>query len=265
MTSFKEFAQGAFNSAIEIPSSQVSSASGHQLQLKFNSKDLVTVVRYQGPVNPWLASVCFLAEGKPLEELLTLSWQNWDEAFSDDQLYWDLKAEKIQDVFFPEAELLQSALNIFRGRDYLYKPQDALICRCFCVREHDVLKFIREHDDPTPEALATATKAGMGCRSCVPQLTKWLAGHATKPQGHYYKEKSRANWLLEIDYMLSCFPEAADWKMEVSDFHGQQVTILFDKDVSQQELEETSIRLQDFLGAGLDEDLSFFLRRSLQR
>jgi hypothetical protein len=86
-----------------------------------------------------------------------------------------------------------------------------------------------------------------------------------KTQAHFYKEKPRAHWLLEIDYMLSCFPEAADWKMEIESFQGTQVSILFDKKVSQAEEENVSIQLQDFLAAALDSDLSFFLIRNRQR
>jgi hypothetical protein len=36
---------------------------------------------------------------------------------------------------------LRSALDIYRGREYLYKEPEALICRCFGVRENDVLDY----------------------------------------------------------------------------------------------------------------------------
>ncbi len=48
-------------------------------------------------------------------------------------------------------------------------------------------------------------------------------------------------------------------------FVGAQVSISYDKAVSQAEEEKVSVELQDFLAAGLDADLSFFLIRDRQR
>jgi bacterioferritin-associated ferredoxin len=266
MTSFKEYLQGMYQGNLDFPSIKVTSqSSGHELQLKFDSKDVLLDITYQGRIDPWMGAVCALSIGKTLNQLEELSWKNWDDFFQNDQTYWDLKAEKVDDVFFAPWELLKAGLDLYRGRDYLYRTTDPLICRCFGVRENDVLAYIRKTDDPTPEGLAAETKAGMGCRSCVPQIKKWLSIHQPKASGHYYKEKTRASWLLEIDYMLSCFPQAQEWKMEVESFHGEQVIISFDKEVTQTEQENVSIELQDFLAAGLDSDLSFFLRRSRQR
>ena len=234
----------------------------HVLYLKFDSKDILTKATYLGPTDPWIGALCALAEGKTLHDLTHLCWKEFDEAFKDDQTYWDLKVEKADQFFFTALELLKAGLDSYRGRDYLYKESEPLICRCYGVRENDVLEYVRTSDDPTPEGLATFTKAGMGCRSCVPQLTKWLSIHMPKTESRFYKEKPRAHWLLEIDYMLSCFPDALDWKMEVKSFQGTQVVISYDKKVSQREEEDTANRLQDFLAAGLDSDLSFFLIRS---
>jgi bacterioferritin-associated ferredoxin len=266
MINFKDFISGLNHSVTENPSAQVTSkATGQTLYLKFNNKDILTNASYAGPVDPWLGSLCSIIIGKTMNEITKLSWKNWDQTFKHDQTFWDIKTDKAEEFFFAPLELLKAAIDSYRGREHLYKEPEALICRCFGVRENDVLDYIRSSDDPTPEGLATASKAGMGCRSCVPQLTKWLSVKMPKTQAHFFKEKSRAHWLLEIDYMLSCFPEAAEWKMEVKSFQGTQVSITFDKDVSQTEEEQVSIRLQDFLAAGLDSDLSFFLIRPRQR
>jgi bacterioferritin-associated ferredoxin len=266
MINFKDFISGLHNSQLESPSVQVSSkVSGHTLYLKFDNKDVLAKASYTGPTHPWLGSMCAIMNGKTLFEMTSLSFKDWDQAFEHDQTFWDLKAEKSEDFFFRPLELLKAALNVYRGREYLYKDSESLICRCFGVRENDVMDYVRSTDDPTPEGLATNCKAGMGCRSCVPQLTKWLSINLPKTQNHFFKEKSRAHWLLEIDYMLNCFPESADWKMEVKSFQGNQVSIHFDKIVSQNEEEEVSVRLQDFLGAALDSDLSFFLILNRQR
>lgn len=266
MINFKDFVSGLNHAPQETPSVQVTSqATTHTLYLKFNSQDVLTKASYTGPVDPWLGSLCSITNGKTLNQMTTMSWKDWDKSFEHDQTFWDLKSEKAEDFFFAPLELLKAGLDSYRGREYLYKDSEALICRCFGVRENDVMDYIRVTDDPTPEGLATACKAGMGCRSCVPQLTKWLSVNMPKTQNHFYKEKTRAHWLLEIDYMLSCFPESADWNMEVKSFQGTQVSITFDKKVSQAEEEEVAVRLQDFLAAGLDSDLSFFLIRKLQR
>ena len=266
MISFKEFSTGLNLSPIINPSVQVSlKATGHILFLKFDSKDILTSASYTGPVDTWLGSLCSLILGKSLFEMTHLSIQDWDKAYALDQTFWDLKLEIEEDFYFAPLELLRSALDIYRGREYLYKEPEALICRCFGVRENDILDYIRSTNGPTLEGLATVSRAGMGCRSCVPQLTKLLSMNLPKSQVRFYKEKSRADWLLEIDDRLRRFPEAQEWEMEVESFQGTQVSITFKKKVSQAEEEVVSAKLQDFLGDGLDPELSFFLIRARQR
>lgn len=263
MTKFKDFSLGAHQGPLDSPSVRVTlKSTGHTLYLKFDSKDNLLNASYQGALDPWMSALCTVAINKNLNDLTQLNLADFDQVYADDQTYLDLKIEKTEQFFFSALELLKAGLDIYRGREYLYHEPSALICRCFGVRESDVLAYVRSTDDPTPEGLATACKAGMGCRSCVPQLTKWLSIHNPNTQNRHYKEKTRAHWLLEMDYMLSCFPEAADWKMELKSFQGNQVMITFDKKVSQKEEEEVGIRLQDFLAAGVDADLSFFLIRA---
>lgn len=266
MISFKDFAQGLNQSSMDFPSVQVRMRESSQtLYLKFNSKDILTDVSYDGATDAWLGSLCTLVKGKSLKQLSALTKEDWSKAFGQDQTYWDLSSEIENGILFLPLEILKAGLDIYRGREYQYQRSSPLICRCFGVRENDVLAYVRSSEDPTPEGLAEATKAGMGCRSCVPQLTKWLSGHQPKKRNHFFKEKSRAQWLIDIDYMLSCFPQSQDWKMEVRSFQDSQVIIEFDKNVGQIEEEEMAIKLQDFLAAGLDTDLSFFLSRSRQR
>lgn len=262
MTTFKDLLTNrSFNSPIEFPSVSLS-LKKHTLEISFDSKDLVKNAGYIGDVNPWLSSLCFLIKGKPLAEISQLSWQAWDSAFKNDQLYWDLKEEE-QELFFNDAlELLKASLDVFRGREYLYHETSPLVCRCFGIRESDILEHLQKEATPTLDTLAGVSKAGMGCRSCVPQLKRWLVLHDTKKHNHHYKDRAVSEWLLEIDYMLSCFPKAEEWKMEVRSFKNQQVMISFDKEVYQKEEEATAKELQDFLRAGLDEGLTFFLRRA---
>lgn len=266
MTSFKEFASGLNLSPTLNPSVQVSlKATGHVLYLKFDSKDILTTASYTGSIDTWLGSLCSLILGKSLFDMTHLSSKDWDKTFASDQTFWDLKSEIEEDFYFAPLELLRSALDVYRGREYLYKEPEALICRCFGIRENDVLDYIRSATDPTLVGLATVSKAGMGCRTCVPQLTKLLSMNLPKGQARFYKEKPRADWLLEIDDRLKRFSEAQEWEMEVESFQGTQVTITFKKKVSQSEEEVVSAKLQDFLGEALDPELSFFLIRARQR
>ncbi len=308
---------------------------GHTLFLRFDSKDILIEASYAGGPNPWLGSLCEMADGKTLSELLRFSWADWETSFRDDQSFWDLRQDGGTKLFFPAIELLKATLDIYRGREYLYQessplvcrcfgarqgdivahceteaspsletlagvskaglgcrscvPQlkqilsapetgtsvsrkekksltdpesSPLVCRCFKVRETDILAHLQSESKPTLETLGKATKAGLGCGTCVPQLKRWLVPPDSKKSGRYYKDKPVADWLLDIDYLLSCFPKAFDWKMELASFRGKQVVILFDKEVSQREEEATGKELQDFLGAAGDADLAFFLRRA---
>lgn len=262
MKNFKEiFQRKDFNKKLFFPSvSTTLKETGHILHIRFDSKDVVVDIGYEGKTDPWLGAVCSLLMRKTLNEALHFTWKTFDEAFKADQMYWDMKQEMADAIFFPALEILRAALDQFRGREYLYEEASPLICRCFGVRESDVLEHLNKEAEPTLDTLTGLTKAGMGCRSCVPQLKRWLAIHAPKNKDHFYKDRSRANWLLEIDYMLSCFPESLEWKMSIESFKGHQVIVSYNKTVSQKELEEVGKRLQDFLGASTDEDLGFFLR-----
>jgi bacterioferritin-associated ferredoxin len=253
--------QQAFNHPVEFPSASLT-FENHTLSLRFDSKDILIEAGYTGLTNPWLSALCFLIQGKPLNELLYFSWKELEEAFKDDQSFWDFRQEEQDKFIHKPFELLKAALDLYRGRDYLYHETSPLVCRCFGVRESDILEHLQKEAVPTLDTLAGVSKAGMGCRSCVSQLKRWLVLNESKKHHRYYKDRPVADWVLEIDYMLSCYPKAFDWKMELEAFKGKQVVISFDKDISQREEEATTKELQDFLGRALDPDLAFFLRRA---
>lgn len=244
---------------LDFPSVEVK-LNKHTLYIRFDSKDVVVDASYDGPSDPWLSSLCFLLPEQHLEKLLKVNWSLWEEKFREDEFFWELRQEESSEFIVPQFEILKASLEVYRGREYLYKEESPLICRCFGVRESDVLSHLKTEANPTIDTLAQATKASMGCRSCLPQLKRWLLLHDGKKTSHFFKERSRADWLVEIDYMLSCFPKAEEWKMEVRSFKENQVVISFDKKATQREEEETSKELQDFLRASLDFDLAFFLR-----
>lgn len=239
--------------------------SAQTLHLKFSGKDIISEAGYSGKVDPWFSSLCEIVTGLSLNEALDLNWKNWDKAFVEDQSYWEFKEDEHGHLFFKALELLKATLDTYRGREFLYRPTSPLICRCFGIREADIADHMKSQKDASLATLASSLKAGMGCRSCVKELKRVLLLHTPHTSERIYKGKPLADWILEIDYMLSCFPESQEWKMQLDSIKGKQVVISFAKTVSQREEEEVAGRLQLFLSAGVDDGLAFFLRRDRQR
>jgi hypothetical protein len=247
----------AFNRKLENPSVSVThKSSGHTLSLKFGSKDLILEVAYEGPRDIWLSSLCFLLRGKNAQAAGELTLKSWEKSFQEDQEFWDLWAEKTQDIFFIPLELLKASLDRYQGREYLYKEASPLICRCFGIREADLKA---DH--------SLKNKAGMGCRSCKPQLEKWIKDTEASQRKavRHYKDRPLADWVLLVEEKLSQFSRLSEWKLEVETFKGKAVIISYQKSATQREEEETSKLLQAYLGAEVDPDLGFFLRRAKQR
>lgn len=240
------------------------SLDGTTLSLRFDSRDVIVAAGYTGPSDIWMASLCEILKDMPFSEARLVSLSHWDMVWKDDQFFWDMKLEIGDRVFCEPLELLHAALDQYRGREFLYKEESPLICRCFGVREKDVLSFLRTAAEPTLEELSKATKAGMGCRSCVPQLRNWLK-IPLEGKSRFYKSKPVADWIELIDSFLMKFPEASLWKMNVGSMKGNVVMISYDFSCSQKEEEETGKRLQGFLASSVDADLAFFLARSRQR
>ena len=262
MTRFKDLLEsGSHREQNFVPSVSLS-LKEHSLHLKLNQKDIVTEAAYSGKANPWLGGLCEIIKSRDLQSLLSLSRQDFDSYFKDDADYWTHREDSSDDIFAPEIELLKATLDSYRGRDDLYLEKSPLICRCFGVREDDVRNFLKVEKDPTLEKLSASTKASLGCRSCLPQLKRWLMIEKGDTKERVYKGKPVADWLLEIDYMLSCFPQSLEWGMKLESFKNRMVIISYTKATNQKEAEEVGVELQRFLAAGVDEGLSFFLRRA---
>lgn len=234
------------------------------LFLRFDSRDVIAAAGYTGPADIWMASLCEILKDMSLSEARLIDLSHWDMVWKDDQFFWDMKLEIGDRLFFQPLELLHAALDMYRGREFLYGEESPLICRCFGVREKDVLSFLRTAAEPTLEELSKATKAGMGCRSCVPQLRNWLK-IPVEGKNRFYKSKPVADWIELIDSFLPRFPEATQWNMNVESMKGNVVMISYDFNCTQKEEEETGKRLQGFLASSVDTDLAFFLARSRQR
>lgn len=263
MTKFKElFLSNSFQKKLESPSVTITLKDGVTLSLRINSKDVIQDVAFDGKADPWLASMCFILTGMTVGDAEKLTWKQWDEVFKNDQSYWDFKAEVEHNFFQFHLELLHAALDNFRGKESLYFVQSPLICRCFGIRENEIIEHLRQNDVPTLESLSGQTKAGMGCRSCVTQLTRWVAEATPKKFSHYYKERPVSDWLLLIDEKLSTLPEYQDWKLELKSLEKGMVMIEYLKEVSQLEEESLTKKIQGFLEREVDAGLAFFLRRA---
>ena len=262
MKRFKDFfIDTSLNISVEVPSVSVT-LDPYTLTIRFNSKDVVIKAGYLGPLNPWMSSLCYLIQGRNLSELTEFSWKKWESVFQSDQTFWDHYDEERCKFIHKPLEILKASLNVYQGREDFYQEESPLVCRCFGVREKEIIDYLQTENNPSLESLGNVSKAGMGCRSCVSQIKRWFLIDEAKKNHRFYKDRPLVDWLLEIDRVLVKFPKSNDWKMEVSIFKGNQVTILFDKDVTQREEEITGTELQDFLGRSVDVDLSFFLRRA---
>lgn len=248
-----------------LPDSQVRvTLDKTTLFLQFDSRDTIKFASYSGPRDIWMASLCEILKEMSLQGARVLTLSHWEIVWKQDQFFWDMKLELGDRLFFPPLELLHAALDVYRGREFLYGEESPLICRCFGVREKDVLSFLRTAAEPTLEELSKTTKAAMGCRSCVPQLKNWLK-IPNDGKNRFYKSKPVADWVELIDSFLQSFPETLKWKMQVESMKGNVVMISYDFDSSQKDVEETGKRLQGFLASSVDTDLAFFLARSRQR
>lgn len=238
--------------------------NGTTLYLKIDSKDRIVSASYEGDSDVWMSSLCELLQDMTLTEARLVDLRHWELIWKDDQFFWDMKLEAEDKIFSVPLELLHAAIDLYRGREDLYHEESALICRCFGVREKDVLDFLRTSEDTSLEALSKATRAGMGCRSCVPQLRQWLM-IPKEERNRFYKSKPVADWIEMIDNALSRFPEAAAWKMNVESMKGDVVILSYDRECTQKEEEEMGRKVQGFFSSAVDGDLGFFLRRSRQR
>jgi bacterioferritin-associated ferredoxin len=237
---------------------------GTTLFLRFDSRDTIAAATYEGAPDIWMASLCEILKDMPLAEARLVSFSHWELLWKNDQFFWDMKLELGDRIFFPALELLHAAIDVYRGREDLYHEESALICRCFGVREKDVLNFLKTAKDITLEELSKATKAGMGCRSCVPQLRQWLKIPGEEKL-RFYLSRPVADWILDIDNALVRFPLSKEWKMNVESMKGNVVLVSYDFPASQKEEEEVTKKLQGFLSEASDPGLAFFLRRSRQR
>lgn len=264
MTGFKHHLTSSLYNKAPSEAGVSASIDGTTLHLRFDSKDNIIEATYEGTKDLWLSSLCELLKDMSLTEAKNVSLSHWDNIWNHDQFYWDMKLEISDRIFFLSLELLHTAIDMYVGKEFLYKEESPLICRCFGVREKDVIAFLNSSNDATMEELSKITKAGMGCRSCVPQLKELLKipGEAKK---RFYKDRPVAQWIEEIETALKMFPYTSPWKLHVESMKGNVVMIAYEFETNQKQEEEVGKKLQGFLAGAVDSDLAFFLVRSRSR
>lgn len=262
MIKFKDLLlTNSFHKKLEAPSASAQSSSSlRRLDLRFDSKDVIFTTGYSGKPDIWYEALCQCLVGMRFTEAQDFSWKNFDETYGDDAFYWERKSEALDHIFFESFELLRTALDVYRGREYIYGESSPLICRCFGVREADVMSFLKGQEIVTLEKLAQETKASMGCRSCLPQLKK-LLNVPLESEKRLVAGKSKADWILCIDEALRIFPFTEEWQLRLEEFSRNSVIITYDLQVTQKELETVGRKLQGFLGSETTPEFVFFLRR----
>lgn len=232
-----------------LPSATVTleAPNGTSLSLQIDRSERITAAAYQGPSGPWLEALCELVTDVPASTAQLLLPEDFLKRFQSEPVFCDLWTETEGGLWFLPVELLRAALDSFRGREALYEASSPLVCRCFAVREDQILSGVK-------------TRAGMGCRSCRPELQRLL--NLKNPKRRLFKGLSHADWLLLADEKLQSFHAAADWRMEIAGFRGNGIVVRFKKQVSQREEEEMVRELQGFLAPALDSDLGVFLSRA---
>lgn len=261
MIRFKKFAEYSDHFKI-MNSFSVQVGNGvQQLYLRFDSKDKLIDISYSGEKNIYFEALCQVTKNLYLKELTGFGPKAFEKCFSHDESFWEIHEGHDELLFESHWEIFHAALNLYKGKESDYNGQSPLVCRCFNVREDAIISYFKKSESPHLEGLILETKASLGCRSCYAQLSRFFDKADPQSKTKIFKNKFPADWILEIDLMLECFPQAFDWQMEIKDFQDGMVTISYKKSVSQLEEERIGIELQRFLGSSVDEDLSFFLRR----
>jgi len=75
-------------------------------------------------------------------------------------------------------EALEAAIANYRGEDVeaLRARKGHVVCECFGVTDHEMVRVIKENRLKTVEEVTNYTKAGGGCRRCHPQIENLIAG-----------------------------------------------------------------------------------------
>lgn len=71
-------------------------------------------------------------------------------------------------------EALEAAIANYRGEKKPEVDKGEIVCQCFGVTDEKIKRVIRENNLHTVSDITNFTKAGGGCRSCIPDIEKIL-------------------------------------------------------------------------------------------
>lgn len=251
MISFKEISQIDFRKPLLAPT-VVSEGFGYKLALRFDKKENLLEARYAGNDNIWFNTLCYFLEGKNYLELKNFNKNSLKYFFQDDATFIECFEDFEQKVFHPSFELLNLALDTYKGQLRTYSELSKIVCRCSGTTEEDILSQI--HEAESLNDLSIKSAAGLGCRSCIKQLEKYFSRKTIRR----FKDVSNADWILKAEALL----EKSPFKdLEIKSFKNGMLILSSRETMKQQEEEEVTLALQDYFES-LDPDLSVLLASS---
>ncbi len=248
MTSFKKISTLDFRKPLLAPT-VVSRGFGFEFFLRFDKKENLLEARYKGPDNIWFNTLCYLIEGQNFLDLKKFNKRSMQESFRDDPVFLECYSDFEQKIFHPSFELLNFALDTYKGQLRSYSELSKTVCRCSGTTEEDILSVI--HEAESLNDLSIKSGAGLGCRSCVKQLEKFFSRQKVRR----YKELTNAEWVIKAQELL----DKSDFhEFEIKSFKNGMLILESSQKLDQRSEEEMTLKLQDYFEV-LDPDISVLL------
>lgn len=248
MINFKQISTLDFRKPLIAPTVS-SKGFGFELFLRFDKLENLREARYSGPENIWFTTLCYLLEGQNYLELKKMNKESFKSLLQDDPLFLECFEDLEQKVFHPSFELLNLALDTYKGQLRTYSEKSKIVCRCSGTTEDDILAFI--HEAEFLNDLAVKSGAGLGCRSCVKQLEKFFSRQKVRR----FKELPNADWVVKAQDLL----ESSNFKeLEIKSFKNGMLILSSGHKLDQRSEEELTVKLQDYFEV-LDPDVSVLL------
>lgn len=251
MINFKEISQLDYRKPLLAPTVS-SEGFGYKLSLRFDKKENLLEARYSGDNNVWFNTLCYFLEGKNYLELKNINKNSLKYFFQEDTTFIECFEDLEQKVFHPSFELLNLALDTYKGQLRSYSELSKIVCRCSGATEEDILSLI--HEVESLNDLSVKSSAGLGCRSCIKQLEKYFSRKTVRR----YKDLSNADWILKAEALLENSPYQ---DLEIKSFKNGMLILSSGKAMKQEEEEKLTLVLQDYFET-LDRDLSVLLDAS---
>lgn len=251
MISFNDVAKLDFQKPLLGPT-VVSEGFGFRLSLRFDKKEKLLEASYSGKHNIWFNAICYAIEGKNYLELKSFNKNSLRKLFQDDPLFNECLEDLDDKVFHPSFELLNLALDTYKGQLRTYHEQSKIVCRCSGTTEDDILSVI--HEAESLNDLSVKSGAGLGCRSCLKQLEKFFSRQKVRR----FKNLTNAEWVMKAQELL----EKSTFKnIEIQSFRQGMLILSTKEKLNQEQEEKLTLELQDYFEA-LDSDFSVFLEAS---